>query len=106
MASSEHESRAASSMTACRYVTRRDLHATVALLPLALPIERNHEQDETSQDGTPAEETRDPLGIRDGGGIPRDPEGEMRELDQESRVASIAGQKLNVARFELLRLKM
>lgn len=62
------------------YVTRRDLHATLpsSLWPLRF---WNHEQDET----TGHRETREPPGIRDEGGIPRDPEGEMRELDQESR---------------------
>lgn len=101
MASSKHESR--SILDDRVYVCNASRSPRyVAFLPLAPPILRNHEQDET----TGHRETREPLGIRDEGGIPRDPEGEMRELDQESRVASIAGQKLNVARFELLRLKM
>lgn len=104
MASSEHESRSILDDRVYVYNASRSPRATLPFSP-SPPLLRNREQDETAGQ----REIRDPLGIRD----PRQrwnpeglPEREMREPDQEPRVASIAGQKLNVARFELLKLEI
>lgn len=84
------------------YVTRRDLHATLPSSPSPSDFAKPRTGLDERDTGRPAILWGSETEVESRG----TPDSEMRELDQESRVASIAGQKLNVARFELLRLKM